>query len=222
MKANRLRHSGFTLIELMIVTAIIGIMVAGASVGMQQWLRNQRSKEIVRQFANTLMVSRAEAVRSRDPIIVFFNTDENGDSLVNVNGDPVAALAVRDLDGDGSFDAGEQFAQVGYPVPGSLSWGHVMASDRAVGDPGGTAGSAPVAPITFDKPNGADATWVAFLADGTARAYVDDTLAGTGAVGSGAGAIYVTSGDRDYAVVLTPLGTVQVQVWNDATGQWRR
>jgi prepilin-type N-terminal cleavage/methylation domain-containing protein len=216
------RQSGFTLIELMIVTGIVGIMVLIGFVGMQSWLRNQRSKEIARQFANSLMVSRAEAIRSRDPVVVFFNTDKDDNSLVDGNGDAVAALAIRDLNGNGYADNGEQFKTVRYPVPGSLSWGHAMATDRAVGDPGGTAGSPPSAPFTFDKPDGSGATWVAFLPDGTPRAYVDDSLAGTGSVGSGAGAIYVTSGDRDYAIVLTPLGSVQVQVWDAAAGAWKR
>ena len=31
----------------------------------------------------------------------------------------------------------------------------------------------------------------------------------------------LTNGRRDYAVVLTPLGGVQVNVWNPALGQWR-
>lgn len=216
------KHSGFTLIELVIVTAIVAIMVVIGFVGMQSWLRNQRSKDIARQFANVLMVSRAEAIRSRDPVVVFFDSDKDGNSLVDGNGAAVASLAIRDLNGNGDIDTGEQFKTIRYPVPGSLSWGHAMATDRAVGDPGGSSGSPPSASLTFDKPDTSSATWVAFLPDGTPRAYVDDSLAGTGAVGTGAGAIYVTSGDRDYAIVLTPLGAVQVQVWDDAGGAWRR
>jgi hypothetical protein len=33
--------------------------------------------------------------------------------------------------------------------------------------------------------------------------------------------VYVTNGRRDYAIVLTPLGGVQVNAWNGDTGQWR-
>ena len=222
MRATRKQAGGFTLIEVMVVTMIVAVMVLIGFTGMQQWIRNQRGKEVARQFADILMVSRAEAVRTRQPVVVFFDTDKGGSALTEANGTPVAALAIRDLDGDGVIDTGERFTQVQYPTPGSISWGHTMATDIALGDPGGSSGSPPIASLTFDQPDGNPATWVAFMADGTPRAYVDDTLAGTGAVGTGAGAIYLTSGARDYSVVLSPLGTVHVQSWDPDAGQWRR
>jgi len=222
VRATRKTARGFTLIEVAIVAVIISIMVLVGMGGLQQWIRNQRGKEMARQFADLLMVSRAEALRSGEPVVVFFNADRAGNPLLDANGLAVAALAIRDLDGDGIIDVGERFTQVAYPPPGSISWGHSAATDIALGDPGGSAGSPPTASMTFDQPDGSSATWVAFLPDGTPRAYVDDTLAGTGSVGTGAGAIYVTSGSRDYAVVLSPLGTVHVQVWDPDATQWRR
>lgn len=221
MRARRKTARGFTLIEVAIVAVIISIMVLVGMGGLQQWIRNQRGKEMARQFADLLMVSRSEALRSGEAVVVFFNADRGGNPLTDAAGAAVAALAIRDLDGDGNVDSGERFTQVAYPPPGSISWGHTDATDIAMGDPG-TAGSPPPAALNFDQPDGTAATWVAFLPDGTPRAYVDDSLAGTGAVGTGAGAIYLTSGSRDYAVVLSPLGTVHVQVWDPDTGQWRR
>ena len=38
----------------------------------------------------------------------------------------------------------------------------------------------------------------------------------TGGPGSGAGAVYLTNGNRDIAIVLTPLGTVRVHAWTGA------
>lgn len=222
VRATRKRASGFTLIEVAVVAVIVSIMVLIGFNGMQQWIRNQRGKEMARQFADVLMVSRGEALRSREPVVVFFTTDKLGSGLTDASGAAVAALAIRDLDGDGLVDSGERFTQVAYPAPGSISWGHSLATDIALGDPAGTAGNPPTASLTFDQPDGTDATWIAFMPDGTPRAYVDDSLAGTGAVGTGAGAIYLTSGSRDYAVVLSPLGTVHVQVWDAGAGQWRR
>lgn len=221
VRATRTRQSGITLIEVAVVAVIVSIMVLIGFSGMQQWVRNQRGKEISRQFADILMVSRSEALRAGEPVVVYFNTDRAGSSLRDANGNPVAALAIRDLDGDANVDTGELFTQVAFPPPGSISWGHTDASDIALGDIG-TAGSPPASAVTFEQPDGSAASWVAFLPDGTPRAYVADTLAGTGAVGTGAGAVYVTSGDRDYAVVLSPLGTVHVQVWDPNAGQWRR
>jgi hypothetical protein len=40
-------------------------------------------------------------------------------------------------------------------------------------------------------------------------------IAGTG---SGGGALYITNGERDYAVVLSPLGSARVHLW--AAGAW--
>ena len=40
-----------------------------------------------------------------------------------------------------------------------------------------------------------------------------------GVVGTGGGAIYVTNGVRDYAVVLGALGTTRVHLWTDSG--WR-
>jgi hypothetical protein len=41
-----------------------------------------------------------------------------------------------------------------------------------------------------------------------------------GALGSGRGAVYVSSGKRDYAVVLAPLGGVRVHAWNRGAAAW--
>jgi prepilin-type N-terminal cleavage/methylation domain-containing protein len=222
VETTRSRASGFTLVEVVVVAAIVSTLIVISVGGMQQWVRNQKGKEMARQFADVLMVGRAEALRSREPVVIFFNADRAGNPLLGSNGVAVAALVIRDLDGDGNIDAGESFTEVDYPPPGTVSWGHSMATDIALGDPAGTAGNPPTASLTFDQPDSSAATWVAFMPDGTPRAYVNDTLAGTGSVGTGAGAIYITSGSRDYAVVLSPLGTVHIQAWNDNTGQWRR
>ena len=40
--------------------------------------------------------------------------------------------------------------------------------------------------------------------------------------GQGGGAIYVTNGRRDYAVVLSPLGAVRLHAWNVGSGNWQR
>jgi prepilin-type N-terminal cleavage/methylation domain-containing protein len=222
VRTTRTRADGFTLVEVVIVAAIVSIMLVISIGGMQQWIRNQKGKEMARQFADVLMVGRAEALRGREPVVIFFNADRTAAPLIGSNGTPVAALAIRDIDGDGNIDAGEEFSEVAYPPPGTISWGHSLATDLALGDPAGVAGSPPTAALTFDQPDGSAATWVAFMPDGTPRAYVNETLAGTGAIGTGAGAIYVTSGSRDYAVVLSPLGTVHIQAWDDSNGRWRR
>jgi hypothetical protein len=39
-------------------------------------------------------------------------------------------------------------------------------------------------------------------------------------IGDGGGAVYLTNGQRDYAVVLSPLGAVRVHAWNVGAGAW--
>ena len=42
-----------------------------------------------------------------------------------------------------------------------------------------------------------------------------------GDLGSGNGAVYLTNGDRDLAIVLLPLGTHRVMSLDRATGSWK-
>lgn len=220
--ARRREAMGFTLVEVVVVSVVLATLLAIAGAGLGQWSRNQRAKDTARSIADLLTVSRAEAVRSRRIHVVFFGRDKAGAELADASGQPAAAVSIVDLDGDGAIDANERFGVVAEANDGSAVFGHSLASDRASGDPAGSSGSPPSAAFTFDRPDGSAASWVALLPDGTPRAYVDDSLAGTGAIGTGAGAIYVTSGMRDYAVVLSPLGAVQVQVWDSEQQRWRR
>ena len=60
------------------------------------------------------------------------------------------------------------------------------------------------------------ASWLMFRAEGPAYGFKSDCT--VGAVGSGGGGIYLTNGDRDVAVVITPLGTTRLHRWGD--GAW--
>ena len=70
-------------------------------------------------------------------------------------------------------------------------------------------------------PDGDPARWVAFQPDGIPRAFTDGPLL-TGAVGTGNGAVYVTDGNRDFAVVLTALGAIRVHAFDKGAGTWRQ
>jgi hypothetical protein len=205
-----------------VVGVVLASLVAITGANLGQWTRDQRARDTARAIADLLTVTRAEAVRSRRIHVVFFGGDMAGTELTDSSGQPAAAISIVDLDGDGAIDGNERVSHVAEAVDAFVRFGHAVATDRAMGDPGGSSGSAPVAGFTFDRPDGSAASWVAFLPDGTPRAYVDDTLPGTGAIGSGGGAVYVTSGSRDYAVVLSPLGAVQVQAWDPQQARWRR
>jgi len=212
-------RNGFTLIEMMIVVAIVGALVALAIPSFQQWSQNQRAKSAIRSLAGTLMHARGEAIRTGNNHIVFFQQDALGANLVDSLGTAVPAAVVNDDRPGGPnqncrIDANETVGVV-YAEPG-LNWGVQNASVRVPTDFGtGAIGTG----SSFTQPGGGGAaTWVAFRPDGAPIAFaVDCTL---GAVGSGAGAVYLNNGKRDYAAVLTVLGGIRVHAWNQSTGQW--
>ena len=74
---------------------------------------------------------------------------------------------------------------------------------------------------TFLDPGDDPARWVVFLPDGIPRAFAIDPFE-VGDVGTGSGAVYVTSGARDYAIVLAPLGGVRVHAWDRGAEAWTR
>jgi Tfp pilus assembly protein FimT len=219
---ERGQSAGFTVIEVAVATAIVAAGVLLAFSSFRQWTRDQHSTEMAHDFAELLMAARGHAFAKGETVVAFFDTDRDGQPLIGSDNEAVAALTIRDLNGDGRIDPGERLADVPYAPAGSLSWGHSQATLRARGDPRGSAGGPPEAAVTFQKPDGSIANWVAFGLDGNPRAYLDHSKAGTGAAGSGGGAIYLTSGGSDYAVVLSALGKVYIREWDGSDESWSR
>jgi prepilin-type N-terminal cleavage/methylation domain-containing protein len=219
------RNRGFTLIEAMIVFAVIGVMAGLVAGALARRSGDQRAKAAVRSVADLMLLARAEAIRTGTNHAVFVQLDPADDPLVDKNGNPVAALMIADADADGLPDGGEYKASVPFDDTGSLQWGSTLAaaaSEEAPND--NAAGTFPAtdpdfACCTFTDPGGNPSRWVVFLPDGLPRSFSTGPFA-TGAMGSGLGAVYVSSGTRDYAVVLAPLGSVRVHSWNQAADAW--
>lgn len=223
--ARRRRKSGFTLIEVMIIIAVVGVMSGLALTVIGRRVGDQRAKAAVRSVSNLMQVARIESIRTGVNHVVYFQLDPADDPLLDNTGVAVAALLIADADGDGIADAGEYKASVPFDSTNSLSWGSTYAavgSDAAPNDnPGGTfpATNPDFSCCTFQTPGGGDARAVVFLPDGMPRAFSTGPFA-MGPVGGGGGAVYVTSGTRDYAVVLTPLGSARVHSWNRGADAW--
>jgi type IV fimbrial biogenesis protein FimT len=63
MVANRRRADGFTLLEVLIVTVIMGILMAVAVPGIKTLLNNQKMKSATFDLVTTAMLARSEAIK---------------------------------------------------------------------------------------------------------------------------------------------------------------
>jgi prepilin-type N-terminal cleavage/methylation domain-containing protein len=209
---------GFTLVELMIVVAMITI---GASVGVpmfSNFFADLRLKSAARDAADALRLARAEAIRSGRPHLVFFSagtgTDASGAPLPvdPTTGGPAPIVIVQDDDEDCRIDAGEPQRTI--LAKNGVSWGSAVSGSVIAPGDGGRADHSTGS--SFATPTGVASSWVAFGADGVPTGFDGTCLLGS--VGNGGGALYMTSGRRDYAVVMSPLGSVRVHNWLGSLG----
>jgi prepilin-type N-terminal cleavage/methylation domain-containing protein len=221
-------RSGFTLIEIMVVVGVIAVIATIATLQTADWRRNLEVKGITREAADALQLARSEAIRTGRNHIVFFaspgDTDPAGTPIVGEHGTWVPIAIVDDgppttancqIDG-GEFKHGLEPGNVQ-----DVDWGVAHATTRAPGDFGKAAFSPPQASgRTFADPSDTAVNWVLFRPDGVpvSFAFSGGTCGQIAGTGSGGGALYVTNGERDYAVVLSPLGGVRVHAWN--AGGW--
>ena len=90
---TRIRPSGFTLVELLIGIAILGIMLAAAAPGFRVWMQNIQTRTAAESIAQGLQKARAEAV-ARNTNVAF--TLVGADSSWNVSVvAPVEVLEAR-------------------------------------------------------------------------------------------------------------------------------
>ena len=211
------RRVGFTLIEIMVVVGIIAIFAALAAPSWRQYQANLRLRAAARTVSNAYSYARAHALATGNRHVVVFAVTPNdvcGNAIEDVQGNPVPVLVYEDLDDNCCFDAGE--LRLSERAVAGVNWGVTPAglppSPQDVGGGDYSTGS------SFAEPDGSDAAWISFGPDGIPLAF--NAACNLGTTGTGAGAIYLTNGARNYAVILNPLGTGNVERFDPAQNQW--
>jgi prepilin-type N-terminal cleavage/methylation domain-containing protein len=222
------QRTGLTMVEVMIVMAVIGVLVSIAAPAMRRLLEAQRVKGAARSVADAFLLARGEAIRTGNPHIVFFSpgappaTDPAGTSLgidPRTNAEwPVVVLDDGPPAGSNcQIDPGEPMRTIASQQ--GVAWGYSLTAGLpAPNDVGSDRGGDSADGTTFVNDNGERVTWVMFRGDGIPLTF--DAGCNLSQIGSGGGAVYVTNGRRDYAVVLSPLGGVRVHAFEAKEALW--
>ena len=217
-------RAGISLIELAVVLGIIAALAAAAIPSVQDMLERRRLQGFARDLGNMFQIARSQAIRTGNYQIAFFGplgtADPAGTVLVNSAGATVPMLILDDgspATANCHIDVSEDRETI--PLPIHVDFGVSEATAKVPTDAGSAAFSPPQASgTTASDPSNNPTNWVLFRPDGIPVGFdPTSTTCGTiGDTGTGGAGLYVTSGGRDYAVTLAPLGGVRVHAWSDA------
>ncbi len=110
-----IKHSGFTLVELMVVVAIAGMAMAFAIPAMGTFIKNERLVTQINTLVGHLAYARSEAVTRRQQVILCASSN-----MTSCQGADWADgwILFIDADNDSDFTAGEQILRAQAPLEG--------------------------------------------------------------------------------------------------------
>jgi type IV fimbrial biogenesis protein FimT len=120
------RRAGFTLLELMVVVALIGIMAAIAAPSLSKTVPRVKLRSAGQQLANDLQLARLRGISGNYKSQIVFNT---GNSTYT---------RYLDNDRDGTFESGEEDI-VNRTLPTGISFVAASTAPNVTFDPTGTA-----------------------------------------------------------------------------------
>jgi type IV fimbrial biogenesis protein FimT len=104
------KQTGFTLIELMVTIAVLGITLSIAIPNFQNAVLNSRITAQANQLMTTLNYARSEAVKRAAPVTVC--STDGGGVCAGTKDWSTGWLVFADANGDGTVDAGEVVLRV--------------------------------------------------------------------------------------------------------------
>ncbi|MDE2402939.1 MAG: GspH/FimT family pseudopilin [Burkholderiales bacterium] len=143
------KHRGFSMIEVMVTIAIIGILMAAAMPSVGDWLRKARIRNTAESIQNGLQQARMEAVRRNRPVMFSLVTDLSSScALSSASASWVVSVAAP----AGKCDARPDLAVAPQLVAKAAvgDGGSASATVKAVQSDGSTAGTS----VTFNGMGG--------------------------------------------------------------------
>lgn len=207
---RRTAEAGFTLLELAVVVAVIGIFVLIAVPGIEAYQQRQDARGHAQRIQNLLSEARDLAMKEANNYFILFDTPGTGDLTI-----------VDDDNNDSGITPGEVVKQVLFAnlrMHPSVSQ-YVPATSPAlttvVPEEIGVAGKDPVpaSGMTFPIDPVSGSPGIIFTPRGFPVSMPAVLGGPPGGPGSGRGTYYVTENSETvYAATLSPLGTTRLRV----------